>query len=90
MRIAYIELCIYLISKSVTYKPGRYKSWRKRSGSPELARNTYIHLVVSLRVKYYTHLVVGLRAKYYMHLVVVVGLRGKIYIRAKGILYDML
>ena len=49
-----------------------------RNYFPDLARNTYIHLVV------------GLRAKYYMHLVVVVGLRGKVYIMAKGILYDVL
>ena len=60
MRIAYIELCICLISKSVTYKPGRYKSWRRGSDSPELARNTYIHVVVGLRAKYHIHLVEGL------------------------------
>ena len=54
----YIYIYIYIISKSVTYKPGRYKSWRRGSGSPDLARNTYIHLVVGLRAKYYMHVVV--------------------------------
>ena len=72
MRTAYIELCIYLISKSVTYRPGstqkKVDAIRRRYDFPELARNTYIHLVV------------GLRAKYYLYFVVVVGLRGKVYI----------
>ena len=52
-----------------------------RNYFPDLARNTYIHLVV------------GLRAKYYMHLVVVVGLRGKVNIFGRKVydmLYDML
>ena len=36
---------------------------RRRHDSPELARNTYIHLVVGLRATYYIHLVVSLRFK---------------------------
>ena len=31
MRTAYIELCIYLISKSATYKPGRYKCFGRET-----------------------------------------------------------
>ena len=31
MRTAYIELCIYLISNSVTYRPGRYKCFARET-----------------------------------------------------------
>ena len=53
MRTAYIELCIYAMSKSATYWPERtkkkVKAIRRRNDFLELARNTYIHLVVGLR-----------------------------------------
>ena len=70
MRTTYIELCMYLFSKSVTYRPGRLRT---------LAAHNQPTRFPGPRAKYYIHLVVGLRAKYYMHLVVVVGLRVKVY-----------
>ena len=50
MRTAYIELCIYLISKSVTYRPGRLRTLADRNQPTRFPRP---------RAKYYIHLVVG-------------------------------
>ena len=50
MRTAYIELCIYVISKSVTYRPGRLRTLADRNQPTRFPRP---------RAKYYIHLVVG-------------------------------
>ena len=53
MRTAYIELCIYLISKSVTYRPGRLSTLADRNQSTRFPQP---------RAKYYIHSVVGQRS----------------------------
>ena len=45
VRTAYIELCIYLISKSVTYRPGRLRTLADRSQRTRFPgpRAKYLH-----------------------------------------------
>ena len=45
MRTAYIELCIYLISKSVTYRPGRLRTLAARNQPTRFPRPRakYLH-----------------------------------------------
>ena len=45
MRTAYIELCIYLISKSVTYRPGRLRTLADRNRPTRFPRPRakYLH-----------------------------------------------
>ena len=50
MQIACIELCIYCISKSVTYRPGRLRTLADRNQRTRFPRP---------RAKYHIHLVVG-------------------------------
>ena len=54
MRTAYIELCIYLISISVTYRPGRLRTLADRNQRGRFP---------GPRAKYYPHSVVGHRPK---------------------------
>ena len=46
MRTAYIELCIYLISKSVTYRPGRLRVLADRNQPTRFPRPRakYLHI----------------------------------------------
>ena len=53
MRTACIELCIYAMSKSVTYRPGRLRTLAERNQWTRFP---------GPRAKYYIHLLVGQRS----------------------------
>ena len=80
MRTAYIELCIYAMSKSVTYRPELSEKNRLAWGCAHRISQTSREILYKFGRRSAGEIL------YAMHLVAVVGLRGKVYIiRAKGI-----
>ena len=55
MRIAHVELCIYVVSKAVYDRPGRYKCFRAGNYFADLARTESIDMGSPMSV----HLEIG-------------------------------